>query len=128
MGGSSDSGIYMFSLCTGMFLYFLISWPFWMGSHWWHWTAKNSLCALAVSNGGGSIVRFTPWGYIWKFELISSFDLASQSSFVSYKKQKTNNTANCSFEWYHFKWMKKLEPPVGIKPDTSWLPVKHPNQ
>ena len=22
------------------------------GSHWWHWTAKSSLCALAVSNGG----------------------------------------------------------------------------
>ena len=23
------------------------------------------------------------------------------------------NNANCSFEWYHNLWMKKLEPPVG---------------
>ena len=38
--------------CTGIFLYFLISWLFWMGSHWWHWTAKSSLCTLAVSWGG----------------------------------------------------------------------------
>ena len=33
-------------------LYILISWPFWMGSHWQHWTAKSWLSALAVSNGG----------------------------------------------------------------------------
>ena len=29
----------MFSLCTGISLYFLISWLFQMGSHWWHWKA-----------------------------------------------------------------------------------------
>ena len=23
-----------------------------MGSHWWHWTVKSSLCAMAVSNWG----------------------------------------------------------------------------
>ena len=40
-------------ICTGIFLYFLISWLFQMGSHWPHWTVKRSLCALAVSNGGG---------------------------------------------------------------------------
>ena len=35
-----------------MFIYILISWLFPMGSHWQHWTAKSSLSALAVSNGG----------------------------------------------------------------------------
>ena len=40
-------------------LYFPISWLFWMGSHWSHWKTKSSLCALAVSNGGGSIISFT---------------------------------------------------------------------
>ena len=39
-------------ICTGISLYFLISWLFWMGSDWQHWAAKSSLCALAVSNGG----------------------------------------------------------------------------
>ena len=34
---------------------------------------------------------------------------------------------NCSLEQYHNKWMKKLEPLVGIEPDASQLPVKHPN-
>ena len=37
---------------TDFSLYFPISWLFLMGSHWSHWTAKSSLCALAVSNGG----------------------------------------------------------------------------
>ena len=36
-GGSSAFGFYMFSLCTGISLYFLISWLFRMGSHWQHW-------------------------------------------------------------------------------------------
>ena len=43
-------------------LYFLISWLFWMGSHWSHWKVKSSLCPLAVLNGGREGVRFTPWG------------------------------------------------------------------
>ena len=34
-------------------LYFLISWPFQMGSHWWHRSAKISLISLAVSTGEG---------------------------------------------------------------------------
>ena len=42
---------YMF-LLVDFSLYFPISWLFWMGSHWSHWTAKSSLCPLAVSNGG----------------------------------------------------------------------------
>ena len=45
-------------ICTGISLYLLISWLFWMGSHWWHWTVKSSLCAVAVSNWG-SIISFT---------------------------------------------------------------------
>ena len=39
-------------ICTGISLYILISWPFWLGSYWWHWTAKSSLSALAVLNRG----------------------------------------------------------------------------
>ena len=76
-----------FTLCSGSFkwgvyhqfypgksenlsisLYFLISWPFQMGSHWQHWTAKSSLCALAVSNGG-VYCQFYPG----KSENLSSF-------------------------------------------------------
>ena len=57
-GGPSAFSIYMFSLCTGISLYFLISWLFQMGSHWLHCKAKSSLWALAVLNGG-FIIRFT---------------------------------------------------------------------
>ena len=45
-------------ICTGISLYFLISWLFRMGSHLSHWTAKSLLCAQAVLNGG-SIISFT---------------------------------------------------------------------
>ena len=38
-GGPSAFGIYMFSMWTGISLYFLISWPFQMGTHWCHWKA-----------------------------------------------------------------------------------------
>ena len=37
------------------------------------------------------------------------------------------NNENCSFEWYHNLWLKKLEPPVGIEPNASQLPFKCPN-
>ena len=55
-------------------LYFLISWLFLMGSHWRHWTAKSSLCALAVLNGG-YIISFTQVNLkIWAhFEIYSCF-------------------------------------------------------
>ena len=53
-GGLAAFGIYMCSLCTGISLYFLISWLFWMGSHWWHWKVYSSLSALAVLKGGPS--------------------------------------------------------------------------
>ena len=56
--GKTDFSLYLslvsvcLYICTGISLYILISWPFWMGSHWWHWTVKSWLSALAVSNGG----------------------------------------------------------------------------
>ena len=54
----SNGGVYhkFYPGKTEISLYFLISWLFRMGSHWWHWKAKSSLCALAVSNGGLSSV------------------------------------------------------------------------
>ena len=39
-------------ICTCISWYIPISWPFQMGSHWWHWTVQSWLSALAVSNGG----------------------------------------------------------------------------
>ena len=50
LGGSIVSFTQV-KLTTKTSLDILISWPFRMGSHWWHWTMKSSLCALAVSNG-----------------------------------------------------------------------------
>ena len=44
-----------------------------MGSHWSHWKVQSSLCALAVSNGRGSIVSFT-FPYI--FLLVDCFKWA----------------------------------------------------
>ena len=45
----------MFSIRTGICWYFVLSWPFQMGSHWQHWTANSSLSALAVND----IISFT---------------------------------------------------------------------
>ena len=75
MGGPSAFGIYMFSLCTGISLYFPIIWLFWMGAHWRHWTAQSSLSALAVSNGGSiSLWYLHVFSMHWYF-LISSYYL-----------------------------------------------------
>ena len=63
-GGPSAFGIYMFSLCNGISLYFLIIWPFRMGAHWLHWKAKSSLWSLAVSNGGGGIIVSFPYIFL----------------------------------------------------------------
>ena len=69
-------------ICTGIFLYFLISWLFQMGSHWPHWTAKRSLSALAVSNGGG---RTSPVSFssndCFKWVLIDGMDTHRVRSF-----------------------------------------------
>ena len=64
MGGPSAFGIYMFSLCNGISLYFLIIWLFQMGAHWLHWKAKSSLWSLAVSNGGGGIIISFPYIFL----------------------------------------------------------------
>ena len=66
-------------------LYLPIIWLFRMGSHWPHWKAKISLWALAVSNGG---VNCQIYPKSEKFELVSSFALASQSSFISINRNK----------------------------------------
>ena len=56
--GKTDFSLYLslvsvcLYICTGISLHILISWPFRMGSHWQHWTAKSWLTALAVLNGG----------------------------------------------------------------------------
>ena len=63
-GGPSAFGIYMFSLCIGISLYFLIIWLFRMGTHWLHWKAKSSLWSLAVSNGGGGIIVSFPYIFL----------------------------------------------------------------
>ena len=77
-GGPSAFGIYMFSICTGISWYFLISWLFRMGSHWWHWTAKSSLSGLAVSHGGVhlplvSTCQYMHWYFLRYFLLVDCF-------------------------------------------------------
>ena len=52
-GGSICLWCLYLYICTGISLYFLISWLFKMGSHLHHWTTKSSLYALAVLNRGG---------------------------------------------------------------------------
>ena len=54
-----------------------------MGSHWPHWTAKRSLCALAVSNGGGrtSPVSFSS-NNCFEWVLIDSMETRSCHFFI----------------------------------------------
>ena len=61
-----DSALWQFQMGGGGIfpsLYILISWPFRMGSHWWQWTAKSWLSALAVSNGGRGDISFLIYSY-----------------------------------------------------------------
>ena len=44
-------GLYI-SIDLPLYWYFLISWPFRMGSHWWQRSVQSSLFSLTVSNGG----------------------------------------------------------------------------
>ena len=60
--------------CTGISLYFLISWLFWMESHWPHRTAKRSLFSLAVSNGGSIYLWYL---YVYIFTGIFLYFLVS---------------------------------------------------
>ena len=57
-GHSELWGPSAFGICiliyTGISLYFLISWLFQMGSHWWYENVWLSLSRQAVSNGGGN--------------------------------------------------------------------------
>ena len=92
-------------ICTGIFLYFLISWLFQMGSDWPHWTAKRSLCALAVSNGGG---RTSPVSFssndCFKWVLIDGMDTHSIRSFslavlCGGRTSPVTFLSNDCFEW-----------------------------
>ena len=61
-----DSVLWQFRMGGGGYflsLYILISWQFWMGSHWQHRTVKSWLSALAVSNGGRGIFPFLIYSY-----------------------------------------------------------------
>ena len=76
-------------ICTGISLYIPISWLFWMGSHWWHWTAKSWLSALAVLNGGRGDNQFICTGislYIpisWLFQMGSHWQHWTAKSWLS---------------------------------------------
>ena len=94
------SEIYMFSICTGISLYFLISWLFWMGSHWWHWTVKSSLCALAVLNGGVICLWYLHVFYMHWYILIFSYKLTvSNGLSLMALKSKEFTLCSGSFEW-----------------------------
>ena len=99
-GGLSAFCICMFSICTGISLYFLISWLFWMGSHWWHWKAKSSLCALAVSNGGSICLWHLYVFYMHWYFLIFSYKLTVLNglSLMTLKMEKFTLCSG-SFKW-----------------------------
>ena len=79
--GKTDFSLYLslvsvcLYICTGISLYIPISWLFWMGSHWWHWTAKSWLSALAVSNGG-LIISLSALVFPYIFLLVDHFEWA----------------------------------------------------
>ena len=82
---------------TDFSLYFPISWLFWMGSHWSHWTAKSLLCALAVSNGGP--ISFTPPGVNLKIWAQMIFMLCfTEGLFVLHTKDLMNIFPSISLE------------------------------
>ena len=75
-GGPSAFGICIL-IYTGISLYFLISWLFWMGSHWRYENAWLSLSRQAVSNGGGTICLWYLYPYIYWYFLIFSNKLTA---------------------------------------------------
>ena len=87
-GGSICLWCLYLYICTGISLYFLISWLFWMGCHLHHWTAKSSLCALAVSNGGKGGQIYPP-GVNLKIWAPGYFRCAHQKGLFAL--HKTNN-------------------------------------
>ena len=76
-------------ICTGISWYIPISWPFRMGSHWQHWTAKSWLSALAVLNGGwGIIERGIIISFTWVNLKIWAHLLHSRSFHITYERPK----------------------------------------
>ena len=112
MGGPSPSQSASITCNNKIPWYFLISWLFWMGSHWQYRYAKSSLFSQAVLCGRRTSAKE---GLSAKFELISSFTLASQSSFVSYKKWKTNKDQwqSCRHNQMKQKPLQKLQMPTA---------------
>ena len=80
-----DSVLWQFWMGGGGYflsLYILISWPFRMGSHWWHRTAKSWLSALAVLNGGrGNISLYIPIS--WPFQMGSHWQHWTAKSWLN---------------------------------------------
>ena len=73
-GHSELWGPSAFGICiliyTGISLYFLISWLFQMGSHWWYENVWLSLSCQAVSNGGDHLPLVSVSWYILVFPYI----------------------------------------------------------
>ena len=74
----------MFSLCTGISLYFLISWLFWMGSHWRY---ENAYCCHFLIKqfqmGGDHLPLVSVSLYILVFPYIFYFLIFSNKLTVS---------------------------------------------
>ena len=123
----------MFSLCIGISLYFLISWLFWMGTHWRHWKALSSLSTLAVSNGRGGreggFISFTRvnlkiWAH-WPFDAL----LHRRSFRITY--ERPNKPAVCTHinvlsrqwfrtqQWWH-SFTKNFIPQKIIQLKVEW--------
>ena len=102
--------------------YFPISLLFWMGCHWYHWTAKSLLSPLSVLIGG-SIISFTQVNlnskefalssvsfnlggqssvlprWIWKFELVSSFALIHRALYSYIRNERPINKLGLVKNW-----------------------------
>ena len=61
--------------CTDISLYFLTTWLFRMGSHWWHWRVKSSLSLLVVSKGGVILPLVSTCFYMHCYFLMFSYKL-----------------------------------------------------
>ena len=119
---------------TGISLYFLISWLFWMGSHWWHWTAKSSLWALAVLNGG-VYCKFYP-GKNWHFLIFSYSWLFWMGSHWWHWKAKSllcalavlNGGSIISFTWVNLKIWAHLQFYALLHRRSFCITYGRPNQ
>ena len=96
-GGGSICLWYLYIyICTGISLYFLISWLFQMGSHWQYRNVQSSLLSLAVLHGGRTSAKV---GSSAKFELTSCFMLCfTEGLFILHMKDLMNIFPSISWE------------------------------